>query len=132
MKQYFKKIWAWLTKAAAKIKVALGEGMLVANQIKQVADSKLLDAVVAATPTPLDDTALLAFRIALAKFITLMGWAEVVLDSLETADADAKAVVLTAINAKAAVLVAKAQGADLSIQEALASAPVIYDPRLLS
>ncbi len=126
-----KKIWLWITNAASKIKAALASGKDVANQIKAVADSKLLDAIVAATPTHLDDIALAAFRTALAKFITLMGWADIIIKNIEAVDPDAKAAMLTVINAKAAVLIADAKGVKLPIQKALASAPIVYNPELV-
>jgi len=125
------KIISWILRSTVTVKSALSQGREVANQVKRITDSPLLDAIVKATATPLDDAGLVAFRKALSSFIVLMGWADLVLQAIDDVDPDAKAVVLTAINAKAAVLVAEAKGATLTIQEALASAPVIYDQNLL-
>jgi hypothetical protein len=125
-----KDIWKFITGAAVKVKAALLQGNQIANQLKQVLNSPILDAAVKLTTTTLDDQALKAVREGLATFIITMGWADKFIKDFEK-DPDAKAAVLTVINAKASVLVADAEGAILSIQQALASAPVIYDPAII-
>lgn len=126
-----KSIWNWITRAAATVKQALTSGTEVANEVKAVLNSPILDAIVALTPTGLDDAALKLLRSKLATFIALMGWSEKIITDFE-ADPDAKATVLTAISAKASVIIADIKGAKLSIQEALASTPVVYQPDLVS
>jgi spore coat polysaccharide biosynthesis protein SpsF (cytidylyltransferase family) len=125
-----KDIWKFITGAIAKVKAALSQGSQIANQIKQVLDSPILDTAVKLTTTTLDDQALKAVRDGLATFIITMGWAEKFIKDFEN-DPDAKAAVLTVINAKASVLVADAEGIKLTIQQALASAPVVYRPEIM-
>jgi spore coat polysaccharide biosynthesis protein SpsF (cytidylyltransferase family) len=125
-----KNIWKFIKGNVAKIKAALSQASSIANQIKALTDSPILDSVVKLTETNLDNKALELVRNKLASFIVVMGWAEKVINDFE-ADPDAKASTLTVISAKTAVLIADANGAKLSIQQALASTPIIYNPKIL-
>lgn len=126
----FKSIWKWISGAAKKVASALSSGQKVANEIKAVADSPILTAIVTMTPTKIDDVGLEYLRKGLAAFTILMGWGEKAIKDFES-DPDAKAAVLTVLNAKASVIVADYNKAKLSIQQALASAPVLYDPKIV-
>jgi len=125
-----KDILNWISGAAKKVAAALSKGSSVANEIKAVADSPILDAVVNITATNIDNEGLIYLRKGLTAFIILMGWGQKAINDFED-DSDAKAVVLTALNAKASVLVADRNGAKLTIQQALASAPVVYNPDIV-
>jgi hypothetical protein len=126
----FKKIFNWISGAAKKVAEALSNGKAVANEIKAVADSPILSAVVNMTATNIDNVGLQYLRTGLSTFIILMGWGEKAIADFKE-DPDAKAIVLTALNAKAAKLTADYNGAKLTIQQAIASAPVLYDPKII-
>lgn len=127
---FIEKILSFVSKAFRDIKNALSKGEAIANEIKAVADSPILDVVVKLTPTNIDDKGLEYLRKGLTAFIIAMGWAKKAVNDFD-GDQDARAVVLTALNAKASVLVADINGAKLSIQQALASAPVVYNPDIV-
>lgn len=131
MKKILKDILDWITGASAKVKTVLGISKDYANEIKGVLNSPLLTAIVKATPTDLDDKALEVLRSGLAAFIVIMGWADRFLSEFDK-DPDARAAVLTVINAKSAVLIGEIKGADITMQQALASAPVVYEPNLVA
>ena len=126
---FIKDILKWLSGAAKTIANALSKGEAVANEIKAVADSTILDAIVNLTATNIDNEGLIYLRKGLTAFILAMGWGKKAIADFE---GDEKAVVLTALNAKASVIVADWNGAKLSIQQALASAPVKYDPNIVN
>lgn len=127
---FIKDILNWLSGAAKKISQALSKGEAVANEIKAVADSPILDAIVNLTATNIDNQGLEYLRKGLTAFIIAMGWAKKAVNDFD-GDVDGKAIVLTVLNAKASVLVADWNGAKLSIQQALASAPVVYNPDIV-
>ena len=126
----FKDIWKFITGAAKKVSQALSSGQKVANEIKKVADSPILTAIVNMTATNIDNVGLEYLRKGLAAFTILMGWGEKAIKDFES-DPDAKAAVLTVLNAKASVIVADYNNTKLSIQQALVSAPVLYDPKII-
>ena len=120
----------FFSKALKVIKSALKNGQEVTNKIKAVADSKVVSAIVAATPNPYDDALLFAIRNGLTIFATAMGWADKLIKDFE-GDKDAKTVVYTALAAKAAVIEAEYKGEQLTIQQALAATPVVYNPDIV-
>lgn len=123
-----KKIAAFFTGAARKIKEALTTGKDIANRVKQVVDSPLLDVVVSLTPTPLDNAALLYVRQLLPSWIEKMGWAE---KKISDFDETTLPHVLNSIAAEVAVLTAQHNNADLSRQQAIASEQVVYNPKIV-
>lgn len=125
-----KNIFDFITGAAKKVAAALSNGQKVANEIKAIVDSPILTAVVKLTSTNLDDAALQYLRSGLSAFIILMGWGQKAIKDFDS-DPDAKAAVLTVLNAKASTIIADYNGAELSIQQALATAPVLYDPEIV-
>lgn len=120
----------WISGAAKKVAAALSIGQKIANEIKAVADSPILTAIVNMTATNIDNVGLECLRKGLAAFTILMGWGEKAIKDFES-DPDAKAAILTILNAKASTIIADINGAKLSIQQALASAPVMYDPGII-
>lgn len=123
-----KSIGNFFSGAARKIKEALNFGKDVANRVKQVVDSPLLDVVVNLTATPLDNSALTYLRNNLPAWINKMGWAE---KKVSDFDETTLPHVLNAISAEAAKLTADYNNADLTRQQAIASAQVVYDPKIL-
>lgn len=123
-----KQIAAFFTGAARKIKEALTFGKDIANRVKQVVDSPLLDVVVNLTTTPLDNAALIYVRQALPSWIEKMGWAE---KKLSDFDETTLPHVLNSIAAEVAVLTAEHNEVDLSRQQAIASEQVVYDPKIV-
>lgn len=128
IKQILKSIGSFFSGAARKVKEALSFGVVIANRVKQVADSPLLDVVVKLTPTPLDDAALVSVRTALGVWITKMGWAE---KKVSDFDETTLPHVLNSIAAEAAVLTAEYNNADLSRQQAIASEQIVYSPKIV-
>lgn len=124
-----KSIGSFFSGAARKVKEALTFGKDIANRVKQVIDSPLLDVVVKLTPTPLDNNALAAVRTALAVWIEKIGWAD---KKVSDFDETTLPHVLNAISAEAAKLTAEYNNADLSRQQAIASAQVVYDPKIVA
>jgi len=124
----FKKIADWITGAARKVKEALNFGKDIANRVKQVVDSPLIDVVVNLTPTPLDNAALIFLRQQLPIWIAKMGWAE---KKVSDFDETTLPHVLNAISAEAAKLTAEYNNADLSRQQAIAAAQVVYSPKIV-
>lgn len=120
----------FFSKALKVIKTALNNGQKITNDIKAVADSKVITAIVEATPTQYDDALLLLIKTGLATFATVMGWAEKLISDFE-GDKDAKTVVFTALAAKAAVIEAEYKGEQLSMQQAMAATPVVYNPDIV-
>lgn len=128
MKNLFKKLINFITGAARKIKEALNFGKDIANRVKQVVDSPLLDVVVNLTPTPLDNAALTYLRNTLPTWIEKMGWAE---KKVSDFDETTLPHVLNAISAEAAKLTAEKTNAYLTRQQAIAAAQIIYDPKIV-
>lgn len=125
----FQKIAAWLTGAARKIKEALTFGKDIANRVKQVVDSPLLDVVVNLTPTPLDNAALIFVREHISVWLAKIGWAE---KKISDFDETTLPHVLNAISAEAAKLTAEYNNADLSRQQAIAAAQIVYDGKIVA
>lgn len=123
-----KDIFKWISGAARKVKEALTTGKSIANQIKAVADSPLLDAIVNLTTTGADNLALLAIRNGLTTWIAKMNWAD---KKISDFDETTLPHVLNSINAEAAKLKAEFINADLSRQQAIASAQVEYNPDIV-
>lgn len=123
-----KAIAAFFTGAIRKVKEALTFGSQIANRIKQITDSPLLDVVVNLTTTPLDNAALLYVRQMLPAWIEKMGWAE---KKLSDFDETTLPHVLNSIAAEVAVLSAEHNNADLTRQQAIASEQVVYNPNIV-
>ncbi len=128
MKNPLKAIWQFITGAVRKLKEALTTGKNVANQIKAVADSPLLDVIVNLTVTGADNLALLYVRNALKLWIDRIGWAD---KKLSDFDDTTLPHVMNAISAEASKLTAEFINADLTRQQAIASAQVVYNPDIV-
>ncbi len=125
-----KDIFNWISGAAKAVANALTKGNAIANEIKAVADSPILDVVVNLTATNIDNQGLEYVRKGLTVFIMAMGWGQKTINNFNT-DKDGKAIAMIALNAKASVLVAEWTGAKLSIEQAMASAPLVYNPDIV-
>ncbi|MBL4676650.1 MAG: hypothetical protein JKY70_10680 [Mucilaginibacter sp.] len=119
-----KKIWRWLSGISDNIKNSLNFGKEVANNIKTVADSSLLDIIVNLTPTQLDDIALASFRNYMNNVVTKLNWSNKMIT--ETGD-DEKAIILHTLSAVAAFWKAEHEQIRLSLQTTLSTAQLIYD-----
>ncbi|RFZ90469.1 hypothetical protein D0C36_22050 [Mucilaginibacter conchicola] len=119
-----KKIWRWLTGVTAKIKNSLLFGKDMANTIKSVADSPLLDIIVALTPTGLDDVALASFRKFMNDMVEKLSWADKIISE---ADQQEKTIVLHTLSAIAALWKADNEHSGLSLQTTLSTAQLVYD-----
>jgi hypothetical protein len=124
------KIASWFVSRSAKIATAISIGIEWLNKAKVELNSPIVDAVIAATPTQLDNAGILFVRAGLSSFIDVLGWTEKTFADLAKDD-DAKSGALTILAAKAAVLTADYKKVKLSIQEAIASVPVAYNPNLV-
>ena len=120
----------FFSKALKVIKTALNNGQKITNDIKAVADSKVITAIVAATPNPYDDVLVQLIRSGLSSLSVALGWAEKLISDFE-GDKDAKTVVFTALAAKAAVIEAEYKGQQLTMQQAMAATPVVYNPDIV-
>lgn len=125
----FQKIAAWITGAARKIKEALTFGKDIANRVKQVVDSPLLDVIVNLTPTQADNALLVYVRSGLGLWIQKMNWVD---KKISDFDETTLPHVLNAISAEAAKLTAEYNNADLSRQQAIAAAQVVYDGKIVA
>ena len=128
MKNILKAIANFFTGAARKVKEALTFGKDIANRVKQVVDSPLLDVVVNLTATPLDNAALVFVRGQLELWIDRIGWSD---KKVSDFDETTLPHVLNAISAESAKLTAEYNNADLSRAQAIASAQVVYDPKIV-
>jgi hypothetical protein len=124
----FKKLIDFITGAARKIKQALTTGKDIANKVKQVVDSPLMDIAVTLIPGTADDAVLLYLRQNLPLWIEKMGWAE---KKVSDFDETTLPHVLNAISAETAKLTAEKTNADLTRQQAIAAAQIIYDPKIV-
>lgn len=128
MKNLFKKLIDFITGAARKIKEALTTGKNIANTVKQAVDSPLFDIAVTLIPGTADDAILHYLRQQLPIWIEKMGWAE---KKIEDFDETTLPHVLNAISAETAKLTAEKTNVDLSRQQAIAAAQIIYDPKIV-
>lgn len=128
---FIKDILNFLSKTFRTIKNALSDGQAIVNKIKAVANSTVVKCIVAATSNKVDDAALLALQTALTEFAIVMGWADKLISDFE-GDPDAKVVVMTALAAKASVIKAEQQGYKLTMQQAMAATPVVYDRSIVN
>jgi hypothetical protein len=138
MSNLFSNIWHWITGATKKIKEALGFGYDVANWLKQLSDTGVLDVIVRATPWKWDDALLPGFQIWLAELVRelkVVRYDLTTYQALEEASArisamspDARAIILNGINAAAAKWHAENVGkTKLDMPQALAAAQPVYD-----
>jgi|GEM_PF-4561999 len=123
---FITKAWAWLTGAAKKVKAALNIGRDVANDIKKVVDSPLLDVAVNLTKSDLDNKALAWIRAGLGVLIENIGWADKKLSDFTD---ESKPYVLATIAAEASVLIAQAANIDLTRQQAITAGQLVYDEK---
>lgn len=128
MKNLFKKLIDFITGAARKIKEALTTGKNIANTVKQAVDSPLFDIAVMLIPGTADDAILHYLRQQLPVWIEKMGWAE---KKVSDFDETTLPHVLNAISAETAKLTAEKTNADLSRQQAIAAAQIVYDPKIV-
>lgn len=119
-----RKIWRWLTGVTVKIKTSLNFGKDMANSIKNIADSNLLDIIVALTPTGLDDVALGSFRRFMNDLVEKLNWAD---KKITTADQQEKTIILHTLSASAAFWKAKNEQLKVSLQTTLSTAQLVYD-----
>lgn len=129
MKKILKAIGDFFSGAARKIKEALTFGKDIANKVKQVVDSPLLDVIVNLTPTQADNALLVYVRSGLGLWIQKMNWVD---KKVSDFDETTLPHVLNAISAEAAKLTAEYNNADLTRQQAIASAQVVYDPKIVA
>jgi hypothetical protein len=127
---FIEKILTFVSKTFRTIKNALSKGQAITAQIKAVADSPILKAIVSATSNKVDDAVLLAIQTGLTEFAIIMGWADKLIKDFD-GDKDARTTVLTALAAKAAVIEAEHYGHKLTMQQALAATPVAYNPDIV-
>lgn len=121
-------IWNWISGAVRKVKDILASGNQIANSIKAVTDSKLLDVIVNLTPTNADNEALKYIRAGLELWIAKMGWAD---KKLSEFDETTLPHVMNAINAESSKLLSEIKGVNLTRQQAIAAAQVVYDERVV-
>ena len=121
-------IWNWISGAVKKVKEVLSKGNKVANIIKDIVDSPLLDIAVNLTATPLDNGALLYLREKLPIWMAKMNWAE---KKISDFDETTLPHVMNAINAEASKLIADFEKVELTRQQAIASAQVVYSPEIV-
>lgn len=119
-----KKILRWLTGVTSKIKSSLSFGKDIANDIKSIADSNLLDIIVALTPTGLDDIALASFRVFMNNIVEKLNWADKVVTDAELQE---KTIILHTLSAIAAFWKAEHDQTKLSLQTTLSAAQLVYD-----
>lgn len=124
-----KAIAAFFTGAASKIKKALTFGKDAVNIIKQVVDSPLLELVTKLTVTQVDDLALVTIKAHLNAWLIRMNWAE---KKVSDFDETTLPHVLNSIAAETAKIKAELDGVDLSRQQAIASAQVVYDGKIVA
>lgn len=133
-----KSIGSFLTKLLPWAKTAISHGRDVANEIKEIIDNPAWDVAVSFTSTNLDDAALIALRIWLAKLTADLGLvlntSEGVTSALTQASKsisemnfpEAKAGTLNTISAAVATKVAELKGKILPIETALSTAQTAY------
>lgn len=128
MSNIIKSILNWITGAAKKVKEALTFGKEFANEVKQVVDSPILDVITTLIPGTLDDKALAFVRMGISSLVSNLGWAD-----KKVSDFTYKSLphVLNTISAEAATLKAEYDKIQLSRQQAIASAQVVYSPEIL-
>jgi hypothetical protein len=119
-----KKLWAWITGSASKIKQALTFGKDVANDIKAIADSKLLDVLVSLTPTNIDNVALASWRAFMNALIIKMNWADKIISE---ADDEEKTILLHTLSAASAYWKSQKDGTGLNLQTTLSTAQLVYE-----
>ncbi|MFD0792754.1 hypothetical protein ACFQZX_03955 [Mucilaginibacter litoreus] len=119
-----KKLWQWLTGVADKIKNSLSFGKDIANDVKTITDSTLLDIIVKLTPSELDDAALAAFRLFMSNLLTKLNWADKLLDN---ADQDEKTIILHTLSAASAYWQSQQNESGLSLQTTLSTSQLVYD-----
>jgi len=124
----FTKIGRWFVGLAKKVAEALSIGIGVANTVKSVVDSPLLDIAVNLTPTNIDNEALGFIRAKLPAWIKTMGWAE---KKVSDFDETTLPHVLNAVAAEASKIYADYKKVDLSRQQAIAGAQVVYNPDII-
>ena len=128
-KKILQAIGKFLSGAAKSVINALTKGNEIANTVKNTIDSPLLDIVVNITSTNIDNQALTYLRKYLPIWITTMGWAE---KKLSDFDETTLPHVMNAINAEASKLIADFNKADLTRQQAIAIAQVVYDAKVVN
>ncbi|MEO6522235.1 MAG: hypothetical protein ABIN91_11195 [Mucilaginibacter sp.] len=131
-----KSISETLSRALAWIKNALTIGTDIGNQIKAIVDSPYVEGIVALTGTKLDDKALTFLKAAIAIWLK-----DAKIVSADVTDADeaikqgsiaisqmttARATTLSGLSAYASTVVAKLNGNDLPIEQALSGVQVAY------
>jgi len=128
-KKILQAIGNFLSGAAKSVINALTKGNEIANAVKNTIDSPLLDIVTHITPTGIDDRVLMYLRKYLPIWIATMGWAE---KKLSDFDETTLPHVMNAINAEASKLIADFNSVDLTRQQAIASAQVVYDAKVVN
>ncbi|WP_454801782.1 hypothetical protein [Mucilaginibacter phyllosphaerae] len=119
-----KKIWAWIIGATSKIKQALTFGKDVANAVKAVSDSTLLDILVTLTPNNIDNAALASWRAYINTLIKKMNWAD---KKLSEADEEEKMIILHTLAAVSAYWCSQKDGTGLNLQTTLSTSQIVYD-----
>jgi hypothetical protein len=138
MSSIFTQAWHWITGATKKIKEALGFGYDVANWLKELSDTGVLDVIVKATPWKWDDALLPGFKVFLANLLKELKVTEeehtvstaiyIASQRLKELSPAAKAIILNGINAAAAKWHAENVGkTKLEMSQALAAAQPVYD-----
>lgn len=123
-----KQILNWLSGAAKKVLSALAVGNNVANAIKDGIDSPMLTAIATLNIADINPQSLAYIQSKLSVWIAKMGWAT---KKLSDFDETTLPHVMNAINAEAAKLHAEFTKADLSRQQAIAGAQVVYDKEIV-
>lgn len=123
-----KDIFNWISGTLNKVKEALFTGNAIANNIKKVVDSPLLDVVTNLTATNIDNQALAYIRAGLTSLIQGLGWADKKVSDFKDNEMPH---VMNTINAEASKLAADFKGVELSRQQAIASAQIIYDENII-
>jgi len=123
----FEKVFKWFKNILSGTKNWFAFGVKTANQIKAIADSKILDAIVAITPTDLDNKLLAEWRRIMVEIVKQAGMAEVILNQVTNPDAYAS--VMHVINATGAKVADNLSGGKMNIQQALTAPQMAYDEK---